>query len=341
VRAWDSTGAFGSQVLSLNAAGCSGVCVTVTSPTVTQSVPTPVRFTASAVDGNGYAIAGFIVYADNVKVYRNWSSSLDTWVILPEGSHSIYIRAWDSTGAYGTSATFPIGVQDTTVPTPLAGSANFPNLDDASGWGSCGDTGCAGGGANATSFTLTQNVSSPSKDGGSAEIAITGPPYADALWWNKLGAQDTKTNYLWDFWFYVPDSANSAQALEFDVWQSTSISGVMKKFMFGTQCDYVHQVWDYWNPAQGQWVSTGISCPKFQTNTWHHLIYFVQRIGDSRDTLLYGNVTLDGVTTQWNITAAPETTNWAAGTGVQHQLDIGASGTSLTEWFDLEQLTTW
>ena len=57
----------------------------------------PVRFTASAVSGTRHSITGFIVYSDSTKVYRNWDATLDSWVILPLGTHNIYIRAWDST----------------------------------------------------------------------------------------------------------------------------------------------------------------------------------------------------------------------------------------------------
>src|SRR3954470_15799421 len=117
VRAWDSTGAFGTQILNLTAAACSGVCVTVTSPSETGGVPTPVRFTASAEDGAGRSITGWVVYVNNTNTFQNHISTLDQWVILDPGNYNVYIRAWDSSGAFGTSATFPITVQGTTIPT--------------------------------------------------------------------------------------------------------------------------------------------------------------------------------------------------------------------------------
>src|SRR5262249_34252412 len=160
---------------------------------------------------------------------------------------------------------------------------------------------------------------SPSKDGGSAHIQINGPAWADALWWYKMGAQDTRTNYLWDFWFYIP-SNGTAQAIEHDIWQSTSINGTMKKFMFGTQRDYSDGFWDTWNGAS--WVQSSFGCSDlFTTGTWHHMVLFVQRIDDNRDTLLYGNLTFDSnPTQQWNISVPSVTTTWGADTGTQHQL---------------------
>lgn len=329
---------------ALAASSCvSGVCVTVTSPSAGSTVPSPVRFTASAVSASGHPITGFVVYADNTNVYRNYIGSLDAWVVLPFGNHSIYIRAWDSTGTFGTSLTFTITASGTVIPTPLAGNVVFANLDDATGWGSCGDVGCAGGGANATSWPLTQNVALPSHDGASAHIQITGPAYADALWWKKVGAFNDKENFLWEWWFYLPASSTNAQALEYDAFQFAPVNGTMTEFMFGTQCNYAVGVWDGWNQQTGSWVHTSFSCPKFSTGVWHHAILFAQRVGDNRDQVRYGNLTIDGVTTQWNLTepTAPTPAGWTANTGVQFQLDENSTGTSLQEWVDSVKLTIW
>lgn len=345
VRAWDSTGAFGSQTLTVNASpSClSGICVNVSSPTSGSTVGSPVHFVASAQDAAGNAITGYVVYVNNSSVYRNYISTLDAWVVLNPGTYNFYIRAWDSTGAFGTSPTYSVTVSGTVIPTPPSNAVVFNNLDDATGWGSCGDTGCAGGGANATSFPLTQNVASPSRDGGSTHIQITGPAWADALWWKKLGAYNNVENFLWDWWFYLPASSTSAQALEFDAFQFAPVNGTMTKFMFGTECNYALGVWDGWDESTGHWVHTSFSCPKFSTGTWHHAILFVQKVGDNRDQIRYGNLTIDGVTTQWNLTepTGPTPAGWTATVGVQYQLDENASGTSLEEWFDSVKLTIW
>ncbi|MFL6201173.1 MAG: hypothetical protein ACJ76J_18540 [Thermoanaerobaculia bacterium] len=341
VRAWDSTGAFGSQILNLTAGACSGICVTVTSPSETGSVPSPVRFTANAVDGAGLPITGYVIYANNTNIYRG--DTLDRWVILAPGTYNIYIRAWDSSGAFGTSATFPITVQGTTIPTPLAGAVTFDDLDDSTGWGSCGDPGCAGGANPATSFPITYNVASPSHDGGSAHIQIFGPEYSNALWWKKVGAYNDKTNFLWEWWFHLPSSSTYAQAIEFDAFQFAPVNGTLTEFMFGTQCNYARGgFWDGWNQQTGSWVQTSFPC-SFPINTWHHAVLFAQRVGDARDKVLYGNLTLDGVTTQWNLQepTAPTPAGWSSNLGVQFQLDIGASGIDLEEWFDDVKLTVW
>lgn len=342
VRAWDSTGAFGSQTLTLTASpSClSGICVNVTSPTSGTTAGSPVHFTANAQDAAGNSITGFVVYVNNNNVYRNTISTLDAWVILNPGTYNFYIRASDSTGAFGTSPTYTVTVSGTVIPTPPANAVVLDNIDDMSGWGSCTD--CAGG-KLATSFPMTQNVASPSRDGASTEFQITGPAYADALWWKKVGAYSDKENFLWEWWFYLPASSTSAQALEYDAFQFAPVNGTMTEFMFGTQCNYAAGVWDGWNQQTGSWVHTSFSCPKFSTGVWHHAILFVQRVGDNRDQVLYGNLTIDGVTTQWNLTepTAPTPAGWTANTGVQFQLDENSSGTSLQEWVDSVKLTIW
>ena len=68
----------------------------------------PVRFTATAT--SDHPITGFVVYVNDQNVYLTNNSSLDAAVALPAGTYSVYIRAWDSTGAYETSSTFSITV---------------------------------------------------------------------------------------------------------------------------------------------------------------------------------------------------------------------------------------
>jgi hypothetical protein len=57
----------------------------------------------------------------------------------------------------------------------------------------------------------------------------------------------------------------------------------------------------------------------------------------------HGNLTIDGVTTQWHLPEpiGPAPAGWTSNAGVQLQLDIGSSGTDLEEWFDNVKLTVW
>ena len=99
VRAWDSTGAFGDQTLTLTVV--SGVSVTVSSPSTNQTVASP--FTVNALAISSHVITGWHIYADSVDVFAAGQVSSISASIggLAAGQHTLVVRAWDSTGAFG------------------------------------------------------------------------------------------------------------------------------------------------------------------------------------------------------------------------------------------------
>ncbi len=345
----------------------SDVAIHLTTPSSGGSYATPARFTATATSSK--TITGYVVYTNAsgtyVNAYQNGKTTLDAWVILPLTSsgglqsQSVFVRGWNSSGFCGDSSTLAITASGTHVPTALAGSNAFNNADDDQGgdggvtlgWGKCGDPACSGGVNTATATYAFGQL--PEKDAnGSILLNVAGSINANGLFWHKVGAQNSYSNFVWDFWFQLSNStSNEAQAIEFDMYQS--IAG--KKYMFGTQCNYSSGLWQGWNDVTKIWVDarpntatdgtpTGntITCAKFSTGTWHHAQFFLERSYGGR--LQYGNVTIDGVTTQWNITAPASNTSWADVLGINHQLDTNAafSGTAtLQEWADEDNLIAW
>ncbi len=98
VRAWDSTGAFGDQTLTLNVV--KGVTVTVSTPSNGATVNSPVPIAASAT--SAHTITGWHIYVDSADSYSAGQvSSISTNVPMSAGTHTVIVRAWDSTGAYG------------------------------------------------------------------------------------------------------------------------------------------------------------------------------------------------------------------------------------------------
>jgi hypothetical protein len=326
------------------ATSSSGVRVTVQSPISGATASSPVQFAATAA--SPHSITGFVVYANNQNVYQTNGSSLNANVALSTGTYSVYIRAWDSTGTYGTSPPFSITVAVSTLPTPPPTAVVYASIDDStSGWGSCGTASCAGGASDASSWPMYQFQTTPSLDGASTELVLTGPPYADALHWYKLPPQNWATNYLWDSWTYLDDASLSAQAIEFDVFTVVPIGGVNRKFMFGSQCNYASGVWDGWaenTSGGGTWVPTNIPCTKFSPNTWHHVVWYFTRVGTNLDQLKYVSLTVDGATYSVNIPLQPsQATSWNQVLGVQYQQDLGPSGTPFHQWIDEVKLTIW
>ena len=99
VRAWDTSGAYGDQTLNVNVAP-QGVAVNISTPANGASVNSPVNIQASAQ--SAHTITGWHIYVDSVDVFgQNNVSSINTNVSMSAGTHTVLVRAWDSTGAYG------------------------------------------------------------------------------------------------------------------------------------------------------------------------------------------------------------------------------------------------
>jgi hypothetical protein len=231
----------------------------------------------------------------------------------------------------------------------------FSNIDDSTitdpgggtyGWGSC--TTCAGGlNEDLVTIWTALNQSTPSLDGGSREFYISGPAYGDGLWWYKVGPIDTATNFQSDFFVQVNGGANGAQALEFDVFQF--VGG--QRYMFGTQCDYYHGVWDVWDEYDTKWVLTSVPCPKFKPNTWYRITETFHRTADTLEhydsikVVQYSsrNKVVSSTTYTLNLTepSGPLPNGWNENVGLQFQMDIGPTGTSMAEWIDKTSLTAW
>jgi len=103
VRAWDSantSGNFGDQTLILDVAQ-QNVAVNISTPMDGASVNSPVNIQASAQ--SAHPITGWHIYVDTNDVFGGQmnTSSINTNVAMNSGTHTVIVRAWDSTGAFG------------------------------------------------------------------------------------------------------------------------------------------------------------------------------------------------------------------------------------------------
>ncbi len=115
VRAWDSTGYYDSQSMTITIGICSGFTVDLQSPGA-GSVTSPVDFAAAA--SSCHRITGFAVFVDGRRVYEQpGEDSLDATLDLPAGHHSVQVRATDVTRATASSDAVPIDVE-VTPPAP-------------------------------------------------------------------------------------------------------------------------------------------------------------------------------------------------------------------------------
>lgn len=280
-------------------------------------------------------VAVMQVYVDGVLMGQQSAASLNGGVPVSNGSHVLVVQAWDTQGNYAVSNSISINVSASSAQSLTAPSnaTYYTNIDQMGGWQSCGACSGAGGTGATVPFTLTQNTSSPSIDGASANFWIGGnTPYASALWWEQLGANPNASHFVYDLYFYYINP-NAPQALEFDVNQS--VNGL--KYIFGTQCNIAANQWDVWNTAGATWVHTGAPCSAPPTYTWNHLTWEFERVGGQT---YFVSVTLNGNTYYINRYYNAEPMN-ANELNVAFQMDQNYAGANYNVWLDKVSLTAW
>lgn len=257
--------------------GSNDFPLTVTSPTAGASTTSPINVVASATPTN--PLLFMRVYVDSLAVYFTFDNSINTQIFLGTGAHTVTVMAEDQKGYI--SAT-PIQVNITSqVQTTISSIQAMP------GWQSCSATFpsgsgragqiCAAGIGTAVS-TITENQATPAMDGNSAKFTLSGPtPYSNMLYFNPVAGGNNVSHFTYDLYFYI-DNPTAAQALEFDINQTFGGN----RWVWGSECNFNGSgKWDIWNDAPNTgWVPTSIPCNPFPANTWTHLVWQVERVGN-------------------------------------------------------------
>lgn len=229
------------------------------------------------------------VYVDNVPVFFTFLGTINESLWMAAGNHMIEVVSEDQAGYVSTkSVPVSVGEQD----------PGITQIQNMPGWVNCSSvlaTGavCAAGLGVAKS-ELMQNQIAPTIDGGaSAKFSLQGAthPYSNALYWIPLGGGDNVKHFTYDLYFYI-DSGDASQALEFDVNQT--FGGT--RWTWGSECNFNgDQKWDIWNDAVNVWVPTDVPCTHFPSNTWIHLVWMLERVGNQVHyvTLQVNNQTYD------------------------------------------------
>jgi hypothetical protein len=333
-------------LFALFASSCfAQVSISASAPQAYATVTAPIHLQATA--SSSHPITGWQVYLDNANVASAGATgTLSTSINASQGTHQIVIRAWDTTGVFG-SQTLQATVSGSgavaapspssgALPTPPSYAQVFGSIEQmTSGWASCATTACAGG-AGGGALWQAFNQGSPSLDGRSMEIYHDGK-WSNALWYRKMGADSAATNFLWDFYVQLDSaSVNAAQALEYDAFQF--VGGY--NYMIGTECNYAVGVWDTWNEATQKWLHTTVPCKKFAPGTWHHIQWYMTT-NHSNHTYTYKTLVVDGVAYTLNQTQPALYLGWPDNLGAQWQLDVNATGGGYHEWVDKATLSVW
>jgi hypothetical protein len=326
------------------APAASAVTVYFSSPT-SSTVGTSFSLRANAT--SGYPITGWSVYVDGNKAWGTPgpTGSISTTINVGAGSHSLYVTAWDSSGASGSKAMTitASGASGTPssgggsspgagLPTPPSNATVFSNIDNNT-FNAC-SAGCAGG-QSTGNYWQGGWQSSPSLDGSSRVFFNGGNAWANVLWYKEFGGYAWATHYLWDFWVRFDSGIWDLHTAEFDLYSANH--GI--ELMAGSQCNFGAGVWDTWNQAAGRWIHTGVPCRRFSPGSWHHIQWYVTRPSNSQ--YKYNTLVVDGTPYGINQTFYGSSNGWGDKVGVQYQLDLGPNGVDNKIWVDKVKLTIW
>jgi len=262
--------------------GSNDFPLTVASPADGGTVTSPATLVASASPKN--PIFFMRVYVDQLAVYFTFTNSINTQLFIAPGQHTLEVMAEDNKG-YISATILKITV------TSQAQTA-ISSIQSMPGWQSCGalfppgsgrDGQICAAGFGTPQSTMTPNVSNPAMDGKSAQFSMGGPwsnctsppAYCNILYFNAVAGGNSVSHFTYDLYFYI-DNPNAAQALEFDINQTFGGN----RWVWGSECNFnASGKWDIWDDVNG-WTPTIYDCKPFPANTWIHLVWSVERVGN-------------------------------------------------------------
>ena len=240
-----------------------------------------------------------------------------------------------------TSSTAAAAAPTPTAPTPSATPPNatvFNNIQQQSGWQTCGDCGNTGAQGATATYQMNLDIASPSESGDSAQFSIGGTyAYSNAYWYYRHPAPTAAMSSLtYEFDVYIPSgSDNAPQAIEFECQQE--LGGYV--YNFAWQADYVTDQWRVFNYTSKQWEDSGIALTRFTPDSWHHII--AQYHNDATTHTTYHDaLTVDGTRYPVNIShPATPTSNTGGDFTNAFQLDLNGIPTAYSVYVDKMEVT--
>jgi hypothetical protein len=213
------------------------------------------------------------------------------------------------------------------------GASIIQNAQAYSGWQTCIGT-CANAPVPQT-YTLTQNISSPSLngDGTAASYFEEGTPYSDVMWNYHFG-DSTATHFVIDLYWMI-DYPENVQALEFAVLKNDGLNW----YKTSTQCNYQSGSLRGFNVQTFQWEDLGANCARAQANTWQR-VTLQYWIGGGMTN--FEGVSFDGVLQPISVSLPPEPQATASELlGVHIQLDNANTTAGYTLYVDDWSVYSW
>jgi Bacterial Ig domain len=330
-------------------ASTTGSDLAISSPASGATVTSPFTLKASATtcDGQSIASIGYSIDTGSTTVLSG-SSSIDASVTAAAGAHTVYVKAWGSSGAEcdanvaitvsapattTTSSNSPVPSNATTVSNIEELSTWKENHDPATGSSSSGTMSMVSAPSPVSTLNATAREFNTSYTGSGGEI-----------YYVSWGADTAPMNFFWDGWVYINSSISSVANLELDMNQVISNGDTI---IYGFQCDGYSGTWDYTENAgtvtatSAHWLHSSAACDvrSWAQNTWHHVQIYYSR--DDNGNVTYHSVWLDGNEAQINETV-PSAFGLGWGTTLLTNFQIDGLGSgSNTIYLDNLTISRW
>jgi len=256
-------------------AGSSDFPLTISNPVDGTSLTSPVNVVANATPTN--PIFFMRVYVDDLAVYFTFTNSINTQIFVAPGQHKLEVMAEDNQGYIAaTILNITVGSQAATTISSIQAMPGWQSCSAVFPTGSGRDGQICAAGLGTAQSTMTENQTSPAMDGNSAKFTMGGPTaYSNMLYFNPVAGGNNVSHFTYDLYFYI-DNPAASQALEFDINQTYGGN----RWVWGSECNFNGSgKWDIWDDING-WTPTVYDCTPFPANTWIHLVWNVERVGN-------------------------------------------------------------
>jgi hypothetical protein len=315
---------------------------TISSPQRGETVSSPFALSASATTCSNKAVRtiGYSLDSSSTTTFFKSSTSIDTNVSAKAGTHIVHVKAWNTKGGVcvaEVAITVANVIDDpaddpSIVPTDAVRDSSIQTLGN---WIGTHDNGTKG-----TSLGTMGLVGSPAHIGIPRQFVSSFTSNGGLRYSVSFGDDLEATNFMYDGWVYLTDSAASIANLELDMNQTMSNGQTV---IYGVQCDGYSGTWDYTEnlgtPQKpiGHWAHSKAACnPRSWTrNTWHHVEMTYSRT--STGMVTYKSIYFDGVASPINATVlSSHCMGWGPVLLTNFQVDgLGASGASTVYLDDL------
>jgi hypothetical protein len=321
--------------------------VTVTTPASGAEVVSPFSLIAKAtacsgqrIDAMGYSLD------DSTNTTIIDATSINTKVSGMLGAHILHVKSW---GHRGSSCVTNVAIDIVADPAPAptnpipvvpTDAIAFSAVQSLTTWQAMNDTGS--GGSSSGAMTM---VSSPSLSGSARKFATQFTNYGGELYYTVIGSNTNVSNFLYDGWVYIANSASNIGNIEMDLNQ---VMANGQTVIYGFQCDGWTGTWDYTenagtpnNPVD-EWVHSQAPCnpQNWSVNTWHHVQITYNR--DQYGNVTYQSVWLDGVEQDLNGTVPSAfALGWSSVLLTNFQIDGYTTSGSSTEYVDKLTVYAW